>query len=121
MRSVIILVWNIRTEIGEEKCYKNLSAGIKPSFWEQRRNAKTVNFGIVYGISAFGLSERLNIARKEAKEIIEKKNPKGDFDGDVVIGPRVVLEELKLRAPSDNLRKPDLIVQESKPRDMVRS
>jgi DNA polymerase-1 len=38
---------------------------------DMRRNAKTVNFGIAYGISAFGLSERLNIPRKEAAEIIE--------------------------------------------------
>ncbi len=37
---------------------------------DMRRNAKTVNFGIVYGISAFGLSERLGIPRHEAAEII---------------------------------------------------
>ena len=39
---------------------------------EMRRNAKSVNFGIVYGISAFGLSEQLNIPRKEAANIIEQ-------------------------------------------------
>ncbi len=39
---------------------------------EQRRHAKMVNFGIVYGISAFGLSERLGIPRKEAAEIIKQ-------------------------------------------------
>ncbi len=38
---------------------------------DQRRNAKMVNFGIIYGISAFGLSERLDISRREASDIIE--------------------------------------------------
>ena len=38
----------------------------------QRRNAKAVNFGIVYGISSFGLSQDLSISRKEAQEYIEK-------------------------------------------------
>jgi len=39
---------------------------------DMRRNAKSVNFGIVYGISAFGLSEQLGIPRKEAAEIIDQ-------------------------------------------------
>jgi DNA polymerase-1 len=38
---------------------------------DQRRNAKMVNFGIIYGISAFGLSQRLHISRQEAASIIE--------------------------------------------------
>ncbi|MFN8166013.1 MAG: DNA polymerase I [Bacteroidia bacterium] len=38
---------------------------------DMRRNAKMVNFGIIYGISAFGLADRLNITRTEAKGIID--------------------------------------------------
>ncbi|HAD01856.1 MAG TPA: DNA polymerase I, partial [Porphyromonadaceae bacterium] len=38
---------------------------------DMRRKAKTANFGIIYGISVFGLSERLNIPRGEAKELID--------------------------------------------------
>ncbi|WP_439425014.1 DNA polymerase I [Oenococcus alcoholitolerans] len=48
--------------------------GLDPSTkitFEQRRRAKAVNFGIVYGISDFGLAQRLGISRQEGKEIIE--------------------------------------------------
>ncbi|MFT5213713.1 MAG: DNA polymerase-1, partial [Patiriisocius sp.] len=38
---------------------------------EQRSNAKTVNFGIVYGVSAFGLSNQTDLSRSEAKELID--------------------------------------------------
>ncbi|MDR1257805.1 MAG: DNA polymerase I [Tannerellaceae bacterium] len=47
---------------------------------DMRRKAKTANFGIIYGISVFGLAERLNIPRSEAKELI---------DGYFVTYPRV--------------------------------
>ena len=38
---------------------------------EQRGNAKTVNFGIIYGVSAFGLSNQTDLSRGEAKELID--------------------------------------------------
>jgi DNA polymerase-1 len=38
---------------------------------EQRSNAKTVNFGIIYGVSAFGLSNQTDLTRKESKELID--------------------------------------------------
>lgn len=44
---------------------------IKEVTREMRSRAKTANFGIIYGISSFGLSERLTIGRKEAKELID--------------------------------------------------
>lgn len=44
---------------------------IKEVTEEMRRRAKTANFGIIYGISAWGLAERLHISRKEGKELID--------------------------------------------------
>ena len=50
------------------RLFGKLLAEVTP---EERRRAKTANFGIIYGISPFGLSQRLEIPRKEAKEIID--------------------------------------------------
>ena len=50
------------------KIYHETIESVTP---EQRRRAKTANFGILYGISAFGLSERLQIPRSEAKMLID--------------------------------------------------
>lgn len=50
------------------KIYK---IGIDEVTREQRSKAKTANFGIIYGISVFGLAERMNVPRSEAKELID--------------------------------------------------
>ena len=50
---------------------KIFGVDIKDVTREMRGKAKTANFGIIYGISSFGLSERLNIGRKEAKDLID--------------------------------------------------
>jgi DNA polymerase-1 len=65
---------------------KIFSVEIKDVTREMRSRAKTANFGIIYGISSFGLSERLNIGRKEAKELID-----GYFNS--YPGVRIYMEE----------------------------
>lgn len=50
------------------KIYKKEITEVSP---DMRRKAKTANFGIIYGISVFGLAERMNVERKEAKELID--------------------------------------------------
>ncbi|MBQ8500742.1 MAG: DNA polymerase I [Bacteroides sp.] len=50
------------------KIYK---IGIEEVTADMRRKAKTANFGIIYGISVFGLAERMNVPRSEAKELID--------------------------------------------------
>jgi DNA polymerase-1 len=50
---------------------KIFGVGLSDVTREMRGRAKTANFGIIYGISSFGLSERLNIGRKEAKDLID--------------------------------------------------
>ena len=51
------------------KIFKKPLSEVTP---EERRKAKTANFGIIYGISAFGLAERLGVSRQEAKQLIDE-------------------------------------------------
>ena len=50
------------------RIYHTALADVTP---DMRRKAKTANFGIIYGISVFGLAERMNVSRQEAKELID--------------------------------------------------
>ena len=50
---------------------EDLTEGIKKVTREERGRAKTANFGIIYGITAFGLTERLGISRSESKQLID--------------------------------------------------
>lgn len=59
-------------DIHKQAASKVLGISIEEVTKEQRSNAKAVNFGIVYGISDFGLAEQLGITRKEAKKYIEQ-------------------------------------------------
>jgi DNA polymerase-1 len=67
--------------------------GVMPEFVtpEQRAKCKMVNFGIIYGISAFGLSQRLNVPRREAADLI-------DAYFRLYPGVRDYMEELKAKA-----------------------
>lgn len=59
------------TDIHSVTASKVFGVGLNEVTRDMRSKAKMVNFGIIYGISAFGLSQRLSIPRKEAKEIID--------------------------------------------------
>ena len=59
-------------DIHKQAASKVLNIPIDEVTKEQRSSAKAVNFGIVYGISDFGLSEQLGVSRKEAKNYIEQ-------------------------------------------------
>ena len=58
-------------DIHSSTASKVFGVAIKDVSEDMRRKAKMVNFGIIYGITAFGLSQRLDIKRSEAKEIID--------------------------------------------------
>ena len=58
-------------DIHSSTASKVFNIDIKNVSREQRSNAKTVNFGIIYGVSAFGLSNQTNLSRSESKDLIE--------------------------------------------------
>jgi DNA polymerase-1 len=67
----MIEAFNSGHDIHAATAAKIYKVGIEEVTSDMRRKAKTANFGIIYGISVFGLAERLGIERKEAKELID--------------------------------------------------
>jgi len=64
--------FNNDVDIHTQTASKVFHVGLDEVTSDMRRKAKTINFGIIYGISSFGLSQRLRIPRKEAGQIIEE-------------------------------------------------
>ena len=64
--------FNSGVDIHTQTASKVFHVGLDEVTGEMRRKAKTINFGIIYGISSFGLAARLKIPRKEAGQIIEE-------------------------------------------------
>lgn len=67
----MILAFKNGIDIHSTTASKVFKVGLEDVSSDMRRKAKMVNFGIIYGISAFGLAQRLSIPRKEAAEIID--------------------------------------------------
>ena len=67
----MIKAFNNNEDIHKSTASKVFNIDINEVTSEQRNNAKTVNFGIIYGVSAFGLSQQTNLNRTEAKELID--------------------------------------------------
>ncbi len=68
----MVEAFNNGEDIHKQAASKVFNTPIDEVTKEQRSNAKAVNFGIVYGISDFGLGEQLHISRKKAKQYIEQ-------------------------------------------------
>ena len=68
----MVQAFNNGEDIHKQAASKVFNTPIDEVTKEQRSNAKAVNFGIVYGISDFGLGEQLGISRKKAKQYIEQ-------------------------------------------------
>ena len=68
----MIEAFNSGEDIHKQAASKVLNIPIEEVTKEERSKAKAVNFGIVYGISDFGLAEQIGVSRKQAKEYIEQ-------------------------------------------------
>ncbi len=69
--STMIKAFQNNEDIHASTAAKVFNVPLKEVTREQRSNAKTVNFGIIYGVSAFGLSNQTTLSRSEAKELID--------------------------------------------------
>ena len=67
----LIMAFNNKEDIHAATAAKIYNIPLDEVTGKMRSKAKTANFGIIYGISAFGLAQRLNISRKEGKELID--------------------------------------------------
>ncbi|WP_395052927.1 DNA polymerase I [Flavobacterium sp.] len=67
----MILAFKNNEDIHKSTAAKVFNVPLENVTKEQRSNAKTVNFGIIYGVSAFGLSNQTSLSRKEAAELID--------------------------------------------------
>ena len=67
----MIKAFNNNEDIHKSTASKVYNVNINNVTSEQRNNAKTVNFGIIYGVSAFGLSQQTDLNRTEAKKLID--------------------------------------------------
>ena len=67
----MILAFKNNEDIHKSTAAKVFNVPLHEVTKEQRSNAKTVNFGIIYGVSAFGLSNQTSLSRKESAELID--------------------------------------------------
>ena len=68
---MIKILQNVDSDIHSETAARIFDVDISKVDYEMRRKAKEVNFGLIYGMEAFGLSKSLNIEQKEANKLIE--------------------------------------------------
>ena len=92
----MIKAFNNDGDIHREVASKVFGVPITKVTKEQRSNAKAVNFGIIYGITAFGLSQQLKIGRKEAQNYIDNYLKKYS-------GIKIFMEEIVKKASEEGL------------------